>query len=205
MREDLPEFRGLGGTFLVLENQPNFAMQGLNHYVSGRLIWDIDTDTDLLLEEFFTKYYGPAAGPMRKFWLTTERHFALERPGCMTNALVAQRPEFWTELEGCLAEAEGSVANLPAEQKRFADRIHQVHDAFEYGYLLHQYDAQFGELARRNGVTVDHQQAVRFLRANRQRLEEIQNRYKPDDPYWPLLVPGYLRIDVDTMIKEHQQ
>ena len=205
MREDLPAFRALGGTFLVLENQPNFAMQGLNHYLSARLIWDIGADVDLLLEEYFQQYYGPAAGPMRKFWLTAERYYALERPGILTNALVAQRPAFWTELEGCLAEAEGVIATLPAGQKRYSDRVRQVHDAFEFAYILHQYDSQFGELARRNGVTIDHQRALQFLQRNRKPLEEIQARYPVDDPYWPLLVAGYLRVNVEAMLKEHQK
>jgi hypothetical protein len=205
MREDLPAFREMGGTFLVLENQPNFAMQGLNHYLSAGLIRDLDADVDLLLEEYFQQYYGPAAGAMRKFWLTAERYYALERPGIMTNALVAARPEFWIELEGCLAEAEGVIANLPAEQQRFIDRVRHVHDGFRFGYLLYQYDAEYGELARRNGVTVDHRRAVRFLQRNREQIEEIQARYPVDDPYWPLLVASYLRVNVEAMLKEHQR
>jgi len=205
MREDLPAFHELGGTFLMLENQPNFAIQGLNHYISARLIWDLDADVDLLLEEFFTKYYGPAAGPMRKFWLAAERHYALERPGIMTNALVAARPEFWAELDGCLTEAEGVIAGLPAGQQRFIDRVRHVRDGFDYGYLLYQYDARFGELARRGGVTIDHGQAVNFLESNRKAIEEIQNRYPAGDPYWPLLVAPYFRVNVDAMLKEHQQ
>ncbi|MHB0936789.1 MAG: DUF4838 domain-containing protein [Armatimonadota bacterium] len=205
MREDLPAFHELGGTFLVLENQPNFAIQGLNHYISARLIWDVDADVDLLLEEYFQRYYGPAAGPMRKFWLTAERYYALERPGIMTNALVAQRPEFWIELEGCLAEAEGIIAKLPAGQKRYIDRVRQVHDAFQFAYILHQYDSRFGELARRNGVAIDHKRAVQFLQRNRKPLEEIQARYPVDDPYWPLLVASYFRVNVDAMLKEHQK
>ena len=205
MREDLPAFHDMGGTFLVLENQPNFALQGLNHYISAHLIWDVDADVDLLLEEYFQQYYGPAAAPMRRFWLTAERYYALERPGIMTNALVAARPEFWIELEGCLAEAEGVIDKLPADQQRFADRVRQVHDAFQFGYLLYQYDARYGELARRNGVTIDHRRAVRFLQQNRKKIEEIQARYPADDPYWPLLVAGYFRVNVDAMIKEHLQ
>jgi len=205
MREDLPAFHELGGTFLVLENQPNFAIQGLNHYISARLIWDVDADVDLLLEEFFTKYYGPAAGPMRKFWLAAERYYALERPGIMTNTLVAARPEFWSELQKYLSEAADVTAKLPAEQQRFIDRVRHVHDGFDYGYLLYQYDARFGELARRNGVTIDHGQAVNFLENNRITIEEIQNRYPADDPYWPLLVAPYFRVNLDTMLKEHQQ
>jgi len=35
----------------------------------------------VLREEFFQKYYGPAGEPMRNYWLTAEKHFALARMG----------------------------------------------------------------------------------------------------------------------------
>ncbi len=56
----LPAFRAVGGTFLQPEVQTLYATQGLNHYISDRLSWDIDADVDVLLEELFTRFYGQA-------------------------------------------------------------------------------------------------------------------------------------------------
>jgi len=205
MREDLPAFRELGGTFLILETQPNFGMQGLNNYIAGRLEWDLDADVDLLLEEFFTKYYGPAADSMRRFWLTAERFYALERPGIMTETRVAVRPEFWNELDSCLKQAEKVAANLPAEQKRFADRIRLNRDAFDYALLHARYSYEFLRREERLGGKVDHAAAIEFLREHGSRIEELQKKYSSSDLYWPVMVREYFFINVQDDIKAHQE
>ncbi|HVF09882.1 MAG TPA: DUF4838 domain-containing protein, partial [Abditibacteriaceae bacterium] len=99
IREDLPAFRDLGGTYLMIEAQPNFAINGLNLYIAARLAWDVDADVDVLMEEYFTKFYGPAAAPMREYWLAMERHYALTRSGPLAIERVSARPEMWQELE----------------------------------------------------------------------------------------------------------
>ncbi len=50
-------------------NIPRHAMAAnhLNVYVSARLYWDADQDVDALLTEYYDKFYGPAAKPMRTF------------------------------------------------------------------------------------------------------------------------------------------
>ncbi|NQU12176.1 DUF4838 domain-containing protein, partial [bacterium] len=206
MREDLPAFRELGGTFVTVEAQPNFGMQGLNLYVAARLIWDIDADVDVVLDEFFRKYYGPAAEPLRAFWLAAERHFALERPGTMTESRVAAHPEFWGELDGHLRAAEQAVANLPAEQQRFGDRVRLNRGGFEFGRLHYAYTSQYGGIAARLGrdTGIDHAAAVRFLTENRDSFLAIPKRYPAVDEYWPAIVPAYFELDVDGAMERHQ-
>ncbi len=41
---------------------------GLNHYIRARLMWDAEADVDALLEDFYRKFFGPAAAPMRAFF-----------------------------------------------------------------------------------------------------------------------------------------
>lgn len=57
------------------------AIQGLNWYVTGRLLWDPDQDVDALLDDYFARFYGPAERPMRELftrceqlWADPERH-----------------------------------------------------------------------------------------------------------------------------------
>jgi len=205
MREDLPAFYDLGGNFLVLEALPNFATQGLNNYMAARLCWNVDADVDLLLEEFFTKYYGPAAEPMRNYWLASERFYNLERPGTTNPPRALFHPEFFTELDGDLAAARQAVANLPAEQKRFADRVRVASDGFDYARLTFNYDKQFGQFAGFSGAEkVDHAAAIQYLQAHRARLEELQTMYPQADLYWPPLIWNYFHLKIDEQIKEHQ-
>ncbi|MHB9110280.1 MAG: DUF4838 domain-containing protein [Armatimonadota bacterium] len=203
MREDLPAFRELGGTFLMLEADANFGIQGMNNYLSAWLQWDLDADVDLLMDDYFRGYYGPAADPMRKFFLASERYFALERPGISTETRVAMRPEFWTELDGYLQQAEKAVANLPAAQQRFTDRIRLNRDGFEYGKIVFEYDLKYNRVARKLG-TVDHAAAIKFLQDHREDIEGRLAKYPLDSPYWPALLPAYSQMNVDARIKNHQ-
>lgn len=44
-------------------------------YITIKLLDDPSLDVDALLEEFFTRYYGPAAQPMKKFYLCVEETY----------------------------------------------------------------------------------------------------------------------------------
>jgi len=203
MREDLPAFHEFGGTFLVLECQPNMAAQGLNHYIAGRLAWDIDADVDILLEEFFTRYYGPAAEPMRQYWMAVERLYSLERPGVANAPRAAFRPEFWTELDGYLRQAQRIAAALPPEERRFTERVQVACDGFEYGRLTTEYDLRYGRFASQFRKPIDHAAAIDHLQAIRPRIEALWGQYPQDDQYKPRLLPGYFYESVDALIAKH--
>ena len=52
------------------------AIQGLNWYVTARMLWDPDQDVDALLDDYFTKFYGPAERPMREVFTRCEQLWA---------------------------------------------------------------------------------------------------------------------------------
>jgi hypothetical protein len=188
MREDLPAFKEMGGTFVVIESQPNFAMHGLNLYAAARLVWDIDADVDAVVEAYVTKFYGPAADPMREFYRATERHYALTRPGTQAAIRVGERAEFWDELDNLLKQAEAKVQGLGEGDKRFADRITFARDGFTFGRMMAQLDARRGD--------------VEFLRTTaKPEIDRLKAKYNGADDYWPSLTPSYFWPDVDAMIK----
>jgi hypothetical protein len=49
--------------------------QEVEAYVTYRLMDDPKLRVDALLEEYFTRLYGPAAGPLREFYETVERTY----------------------------------------------------------------------------------------------------------------------------------
>jgi len=207
MREDLPAFHDLGGTYLMLEAQPMFATQGLNLYIANQFNHDIDVDVDLAMDEFFQKYYGPVAQPMRDYWLGIERRFALERP-CTNN--IGSRPsmhaDFWEELDVPLRQAGAMAATLPAEDKRFADRVKQAVDGFNFVRFNYNYEDRYGRDARRRGTKIDDQAAIDFLTANRAIYNECLKKYTDDSSYWPVILPSYFfsEVDVDMRINKHK-
>jgi hypothetical protein len=56
-----------------------FFLCGVAAYIDGYLTFrsldDPDFDVDAALDEFFTGYYGPAAGPMKRLYLEIERTY----------------------------------------------------------------------------------------------------------------------------------
>src|SRR6185295_8200313 len=59
----------------------NWATQGLNYYVIGKMLWDPAQDVDALIEDYLVSAYGAAAAPaMRRY------HAQLEE---LTNGVIA--------------------------------------------------------------------------------------------------------------------
>jgi hypothetical protein len=72
IRRDLRFLRGLGVERFMSETQQHWANQGLNFYVGAKLAWNPDEDVDALLDDYFTRFYGRAAVPMRRYWMIWE-------------------------------------------------------------------------------------------------------------------------------------
>jgi len=49
------------------EGNNTFFRTGLNYYVRARLMWDVNTDIEKLLDDFYTNFFGPASAPMKQF------------------------------------------------------------------------------------------------------------------------------------------
>lgn len=73
IRRDIPFLHTLGVERFESETQQNWATQGLNFYVAAKLADDPSIDVDALLSEYFSRFYGPAAEPMRRYVSIFER------------------------------------------------------------------------------------------------------------------------------------
>jgi len=77
VRNDIPALHEAGVNVMRVEViQHAWASDPLTLYVATRLMWDVDTDVDALLEEFYTKFYGPAREPMKQYHERLESAFA---------------------------------------------------------------------------------------------------------------------------------
>jgi hypothetical protein len=200
LREDMPLAHVLGVTFTAIEGQPILATSALNLYICSRLQYDVNEDVDVLMEEFFHKFHGPAVEPMRKYWLGAEYWTATLRPGPRAQDLVTRIPEMWAELDGYLRAAEGLVADLPDSEKRFRDRI--------------AYQRRGFELARRKCAIRDAIYTARkkvrpasLTAENRERIESYRGwiaatrkMHAESEDYWPPLIPRYYYADLDRFL-----
>jgi hypothetical protein len=57
-----------GASSLDAESGNNWGLHGRGYYTANRLMWDPHADLDSLLDDFYTRAFGPAAAPMRAYY-----------------------------------------------------------------------------------------------------------------------------------------
>ena len=71
VRNEIPMLRSLGVNAMRVECIAGGTMwdtDPLTLYVAARLMWNVNTDVDALLSEFYRLFYGPAEEPMRRYF-----------------------------------------------------------------------------------------------------------------------------------------
>ena len=69
IRRDIPYFHSKGFKGMYTQYGVNQIWASLlNYYVASKLLWDVNTDVDALLEEFYSSFFGKAAVPMKGYF-----------------------------------------------------------------------------------------------------------------------------------------
>ena len=134
---DLRKLKGISrGFFICSDEKPpyylflNPALNSINYYLFGRLLWDCSLDVNELLDDYCTNYFGPAAAPMRQYWTRAEElwcNMEVKQRGPADNLnATLYTPEVLRELDGYLEEA----ATLAPEGSDYAKRIADIQKLF---------------------------------------------------------------------------
>ena len=120
-REDVRHYRDAGILGVNTESRNALATTFINLYLRARLLWNPDEDVTALLDDFYAKFFGPAAGPMKKYWDTIfaawENTIVTEHEYFVAPAIYT--PELVERLGVHLREAEAAVQKLNAKGKVF--------------------------------------------------------------------------------------
>ena len=121
---DVKIYRDAGALGFVTESRNALATTFLNIYMRGRLMWEPDSDPQALLDDFYPRFFGPAAAPMKAYWdaifkawsetIVTEHEFFV--------APAIYSPRLLAELEKSLKSAEDALAPLRARPEAELDR-----------------------------------------------------------------------------------
>ncbi|MHB0935210.1 MAG: DUF4838 domain-containing protein [Armatimonadota bacterium] len=126
-------------------------------YLRARMMWDANLDVRKEMNEFFTTWYGPAAGPATAFWEELERTFETTTwlghedrilPYVYSDALVQK-------LEKYVAEAEAAATDGVYRQHVSADRVVLEHLKAFMAMNRAEFNADFAEAAKQAQRMVD--------------------------------------------------
>lgn len=126
---DVKIYRDLGVAGFVTESRNALATTFLNLHMRGRLMWDPDANAQALLDDFYPRFFGPAAGPMKTYWeaifrawsdtIATEHEFFLV-PAIYT-------PQVIETLARDLEKAEAKIAPLRAKSEETRSRNEKLY------------------------------------------------------------------------------
>ncbi|HRU04257.1 MAG TPA: DUF4838 domain-containing protein [Candidatus Brocadiia bacterium] len=131
VRHETPAFRKAGLTAMRVEViLPSWSIDNPYLYLATRLMWNVDTGVDALLNEFYAKFYGPASQPMKTYYEAIDAAFR-DTPFCSGGAYV-YFPIFTPERRAALRALLDQAARLAGGQDTlFAQRVHAVRLGFD--------------------------------------------------------------------------
>ena len=151
-KHEMPMLKELGIAGFLDEGRTVRGEAGIfPTYLRARMMWNADLDVDALTEEYFSAWYGPAAGPAFDFWDEMERAIESSNIGGNEDHMLSliYTPELIENLAGHLARAEAAAkGDAWAEPRVRGDRA-----TFEYLLAYKameraEFDADWAEAAR---------------------------------------------------------
>ncbi|NOZ24400.1 MAG: DUF4838 domain-containing protein [Planctomycetes bacterium] len=113
---------------------------GVNMVLMTKLLWDVDTDVEAVLDDYFRSSFGPAADAMKSYYNLLEKEFS--QPGIyIHHEAREQAPQFLTA--GVFAKCFGyldAAEKAAAGDEKILARIKPVRIAFEYARLYLEAD-----------------------------------------------------------------
>ncbi len=148
----------------------HWSTQGPVYYLMAQLAWNPYADGDAILNDYFTRAYGPAANTMTKYWklmeTTRNEHVASRLP--FTRVYETYDDTFFSQAKELLDSASKRVANAP---EIYRLRLEYVASGLEYTRLA--VDSAELMTRYRNSRGAD-TKAADEIRANFERIEEIR-------------------------------
>ena len=131
-RNDVRHYRDAGILGVNTESRNALATTFINLYLRARLMWNPDEDVTTLLDDFYEKFFGPAAGPMKKYWQTifaawentiVTEHEYFVAPAIYTPELVERLGVHLREAEAAVQKPTAKGEVLSRNEERYLQRM----------------------------------------------------------------------------------
>jgi hypothetical protein len=143
LRRDFPLMKKWGVMGFHDESRNVWAEAGIaSRYLRAQLEWKADANVDAILDDFFSKWYGSAAGPMKAFYMALDEAVTRAPIHGHEDRVMPEvyTPELLARLKQLVAEAE-RLADGPRE------KIHVQADRLIFEHLAAYMDLAAAEAA----------------------------------------------------------
>lgn len=197
-------FMADAGVDVFFSQLPAFwGLDGAKPWLGAQLLWDPHQDAVALLDEYYSEFFGPAAGPMRRFYETAEAHrneqagtaewikFYKDEAGVglFTEDVLQSMRAYLTEAtELAAAEGAGRDSELGLSADRFSERVEVVSRAFQLTERYAAYNRSREALVEAcfDGADLDEiTKLLQTFRERRKAFESYFNTFFESDPYAP--------------------
>lgn len=168
IKTQIPFYAGLNATAVFAQSSNAFGPHGRGYYLATKMLWNPNTNADMVLDDFYERAYGPAAAPMKRYHerisrdadtIFTDNYFGMIfRDVDEATRLAKDRPDVLSRLQDVkqylhyeyLWRKAGQMPTRTLEQK--AAYRAAIVEAFRHAYSMrHTYMAQWNMVADRTG------------------------------------------------------
>ncbi len=165
IRRDFPWLHRHGGIGVYAEAHPQWWTQGLNLYIPPKLAWDLTTDVDAIIAEYYENMFGPAASDISAYGQMFEdvmadvpKEAALDFEQAF---LLSMTPDFLSRAAALLDNADDRIrkAGLPVhEAEAITERLRRT----RYGLRISEQQAleKQARIAGRMEKVIEHLKAL---------------------------------------------
>jgi hypothetical protein len=161
-QQDVKHYRKAGILGVNTESRNAIATTFLNLHIRARLLWNPDEDVDALLSEFYPKFYGPAAEPMKVYWSTI--FDAWENTICTEHeffvAAAIYTPQVRAVLKKQLQEAERNISGLAVEGRKLTRNERLYVHRMEFTRISYDILDAYTTMVATAATDVDYESAV---------------------------------------------
>jgi hypothetical protein len=131
VKEEWPYYYDKGFIAMRAECIVNWAYHGPALYLAAKLYWNPKADSKAIMDEYFTRLYGPAGKAMKEHFDIVENAYihADYYTGNVFDIPKILTPKVRAEMERTLKAAEAAAKG----DKKYEDRVAMIRLGFEYG------------------------------------------------------------------------